>query len=93
MEQMKKNEKMNKKKRKIQKMKNEEQMHSERRHFVLLCGGAARWGNHSLRTGNCRVTVHLESPTFALSEAFPASGNVGRCGVLGLRDQVLLLAR
>ena len=32
-------------------------MHSERRHFVLLCGGAVRWKNPSLLSAIAGVTV------------------------------------
>ena len=36
-----------------------EKMHSERQHFVLLCGGAARWRNPSILSAIAGVTVCL----------------------------------
>ena len=44
-------------KKKNMKMKNKWKMHSERRHFVLLCGSAARWRNPSLLSAIAGVTV------------------------------------
>ena len=39
-------------------------MHSERRHFVLLCGGAAQWENPSLPCAIVEVTVFVKSQTW-----------------------------
>ena len=44
---------------KIKTLKKMEKMHCERRHFVLLCGGAARWGNPSLLSAIAEVTVPI----------------------------------
>ena len=47
------------KERKNEKYEKIEQMHSERRRFVLLLGGAARWGNPSLLSAIAGVTVRF----------------------------------
>ena len=56
-------------------------MHRERRHFVLLCGGAARWENPSLLSAIAGVTVtSTEHPASTTSESMSeeVQGNLSR---------------
>ena len=51
-------------------------MHSERRHFVHLCGGAARWVNPSLLSAIAGVTVSVTVIDLTEMEVFRIVGGV-----------------
>ena len=63
-------------------------MHRERRHFVLLCGGAARWENPSLLIHNCLGYGNFLDTTSANfnTKYCDGEGNVNQHGVDTMKD-------
>ena len=61
-------EKEKKEKTKNMKIKERRKMHSGRRHFVILCGGAARFESPSLPSAIAGGTVHNSVETAILRE-------------------------